>query len=114
MGLVPLVRGREEWKVSAEALGNLNELIRVWRRARPTLCIADLRKSERMEAIHRVLRRASADEEVFYADEADIDLNPRIGSAWMPRCEQMRVPTPAKNKKHYIAGALNARTGTVV
>ena len=157
-GLAPLVRGRDEWKASTEALAKLNELIRtepvthgyvrsrwssellavemarcgivevhattvrrwlsrrciVWRRARPTLCIADPRKSERMHAIHRVLRRASADEEVFYVDEADIDLNPRIGPAWMPRGEQMTVPTPGKNKKHYIAGALNARTGAVV
>lgn len=92
----------------------LSRLCIVWRRARPTSCIADPRKSERMRAIHRVLKRASAEEEVFYVDEADIDLNPRIGPAWMPRGEQMTVPTPGKNRKHYIAGALNARTGAVV
>ena len=67
-----------------------------------------------MQAIHRFSKRASADEEVFYVDEADIDFNPRIGPAWMPRGEQMTVPTPGKNKKHYIAGALNARTGVEV
>ena len=67
-----------------------------------------------MRAIRRVLARASADEEVFYVDEADIDLNRRIGPAWMPKGEQMTVPTPGKNRKHYIASALNARTGAVV
>ena len=52
--------------------------------------------------------------EVFYVDEADIDFNPRIGPAWMPKGEQMTVPTPGKNRKHYLAGTLNARTGAVV
>ncbi len=51
-----------------------------------------------MQAIRRVLSRASAAEEVFYVEEADIDLNLRIGPAWMPRGEQMTVPTPGKNK----------------
>ena len=152
-GLMPLVRGREEWKASTEVLAKqsaligtepsahgyvrsrwssellakelarrgvvefhattirrwLSRLCIVWRRARPTLCIADPGKSERMRAIQRVLKRASATEAVFYVDEADIDLNPCIGPAWMARGEQMTVPTPGKNQKHYIAGALNAR-----
>ena len=92
----------------------LSRICIVWRRARPTLCIADPRKSERMRAIRRALRQASAADEVFYVDEADIDLNPRIGPAWMPKGEQMTVPTPGKNRKHYLAGALNARTGAIV
>lgn len=92
----------------------LSRLDIVYRRARPTLCIPDPRKGARMRAIRRVLSRASADEEVFYVDEADIDLNPRIGPAWMPKGAQMTVPTPGKDRKHYIAGALNARTGAVV
>lgn len=86
----------------------------VWRRARPTLHIADPRKAARMRAIRQALRHAGPNEEVFYVDEADIDLNPRIGPAWMPRGEQMTVPTPGKNRKCYVAGALNARTGKVV
>jgi transposase len=72
----------------------LSRMCIVWRRARPTPCIADPRKSERMRAIRRALRHASASEEGFYVDEADIDLNPRIGPAWMPKGEQMTVPTP--------------------
>lgn len=64
-----------------------------------------------MRAIRRVLGKASAQDEVFYEDEADIDLNPRIGPAWVAKGEQIAVPTPCKNRKHYVAGALNARTG---
>ncbi|MEZ5445379.1 MAG: IS630 family transposase [Gammaproteobacteria bacterium] len=86
----------------------------VWRRARPTLHIADARKQQKMRAIRSALRRASALEEVFYVDEADIDLNPRIGASWTPRGQQPTVPTPGKNRKCYVAGALNARTGRVI
>jgi transposase len=52
----------------------------VWRRARPTLHIADPHKQRKMRAIRQALRQASAREEVLYVDEADIDLNPRIGA----------------------------------
>ena len=51
---------------------------------------------------------------MFFADEVDVDLNPRIGSAWMRRGEQTAVPTPGQNEKHYIAGALHAHTGRLV
>lgn len=65
----------------------------------------------------RVLRRlaalaaaASPEEPVFYADEVDLHLNPKIGADWMPRGHQRRVLTPGKNEKRYIAGALDAAT----
>ncbi len=58
--------------------------------------------------------RASAKEEVLYVDEADVDLNPRIGATYMRRGKQLVVLTPGKNVKRYVAGALNARTGKVV
>lgn len=92
----------------------LARLYIVWRRARPTLRIADPRKAQRMRAIRRALRRASATDEVFYVDEADIDLNPKIGPAWTPCGVQPTVVTPGKNRKRYVAGALNARTGRVL
>lgn len=94
----------------------LKRLAYVWRRARPTLHIRDPRKSARMRAVNRALREGehAPFTEVFYADEADIDLNPRIGADWMPRGQQLAVPTPGTNRKRYLAGALNARTGHVV
>ena len=88
----------------------------VWRRARPTLHIADPRKKQRMRAIRRALARRERGVEVFYQDEADVDLNPRIGPAWRRRggAYQEAVPTPGKNCKAYVAGALHARTGRVI
>ena len=42
-------------------------------------------------------------------DEADIDLNPRIGPTYMRRGKQLVVLTPGKNVKRDVAGGLNAR-----
>lgn len=86
----------------------------VWRRARPTLCIKDKHKSRKMKAINQALESASDEHPVFYTDEADIDLNPRIGPGWTQKGQQITVPTPGKNQKRYLAGALNAQTGNVV
>lgn len=92
----------------------LPELGVVWNRARPTLCIRDPKKAQKMRAIDRALEAASVDAPVFYVDEADVDLNPRIGYGWMKKGEQTAVPTPGKNQKRYLAGALHAQTGQVV
>ena len=64
--------------------------------------------------IDRLVKRANPEDKVFYSDEAGIDLNPRIGATYMRRGKQLVVLTPGKNVKRYVAGALNARTGTVV
>ena len=85
-----------------------------WNRARPTLCIKDPTKARKMKAINKALRNNSVHTPVFYIDEADIDFNPRIGSAWMSKGEQTAIPTPGKNQKRYLAGALHAHTGNVV
>ena len=52
--------------------------------------------------------------EVFYVDEADIDLNPRIGHQWTRRGEQPAIVAPGQNWKAYPSGALNAHTGRVL
>ena len=85
-----------------------------YRRARPTLCRRDPRKAERLAAIEAALAENDPYTEVFYVDEADVDLNPRIGSSWMRCGEQTAVPTPGQNQKHYVAGALHAHTGRLV
>lgn len=82
-----------------------------WRRARPTLCKRDPRKAEKLEAIQQAIEDTDTYTEVFFVDEVDIDLNPRIGFAWRPRGRQDAVPTPGTNQKHYVAGALHTRTG---
>ena len=67
-----------------------------------------------LRRIDRLVKRANTEDEVFYSDEADIDLNPRIGTTYLRRGKQLVVLTPGKNVKRYVAGALNARTGRVV
>jgi transposase len=86
-----------------------------WRRARPTLHIRDPRYAVRMGAINRALRHAArADTVVLYVDEVDINLNPKLGALWCRRGEQVAIPTPGKNRKRYLAGALDAHRGTVL
>lgn len=85
-----------------------------WNRARPTLCLPDPHKLAKMKAITRVLKKASALTPVFYVDEVDIDFNPRLGNCWMAHGQQTAIPTPGKNQKRYLAGALNADTGKVL
>lgn len=83
-------------------------------RARPALRIPVRGRRRILEKISRLVKRASHKREVFYLDEADVDLNPRIGFAYMKKGHQSLVITPGKNRKRYLAGALNARTGSVV
>ena len=67
-----------------------------------------------LATIRRLAANASRLEPVYYADEVDIHLNPKIGRDWMLPGIQRRVVTPGKNKKFYLAGALDALTGALV
>ena len=80
----------------------------------PTLRIPVRGRRKILDNIEELVAAASPSDEVFYLDEADIDLNPRIGLAYMKRGQQPLVLTPGQNVKYYIAGALNARTGRVL
>ncbi|MEQ9880305.1 IS630 family transposase [Pectobacterium aroidearum] len=85
----------------------------VWRRAAPTLKIRDPHHDEKRLAIEQALTQESTANPVFYQDEVDIDLNPKIGADWMPKGQQKRIATPGQNQKHYMAGALHSGTGRV-
>lgn len=71
------------------------------------------KRTRKLNEIRRLLEETPEDEVILYVDEVDIHLNPKIGPDWMPCGMQKMVLTPGKNKKHYLAGALNARTGQV-
>jgi len=66
-------------------------------------------KSARRKRRIRQLRNLQANpgprEVVLFADEVDIDLNPKIGRDWMLPGTQRQVLTPGKNEKRYLAGA---------
>ena len=64
--------------------------------------------------IRRLEAGACKSEPVYYSDEVDIHLNPKIGRDWMLPGHQRLVVTPGKNQKFYLAGALNALTGALV
>lgn len=83
-------------------------------RPRPALRIPVRGRRKILENISRLVNRASSKREVFYVDEADVDLNPRIGLTYMKKGHQPLVITPGQNRKRYLAGALNARTGSLV
>ena len=85
-------------------------------RAKPiVLCPWPAPKRERrLDELERLAAADCTAEPVYYSDEVDIDLNPKIGRDWMLRGEQRRVITPGKNQKHYLAGALRAKSRRLV
>lgn len=70
-------------------------------------------RTKKMAAISAALAKCSRDHPVFYKDEVDIYLNPKIGADWQRRRQQKRVVTPDQNEKYYRAGALHRGTGSV-
>ena len=63
--------------------------------------------------MHDAVGKCSAEHPVFYEDEVDIHLNPKIGADWQRRGQQKRVATPGQNEKYYLPGALHSATGKV-
>jgi transposase len=69
------------------------------------------RRTRRLRKLERLIEELPKGEVVVYADEVDIDLNPKIGPDYMLQGTQKMVLTPGKNQKRYLAGALCAKTG---
>jgi hypothetical protein len=66
----------------------------VWRRAAPTLYIKDPDKEAKLAAMREALDNSSTDHPLFYEDELDIYLNPKIGAEWGLKGQQRKVATP--------------------
>jgi len=71
-------------------------------------------RKRRLRLIKRLIETLPEDEAALYEDEVDIHLNPKIGPDYMLPGQQKAVMTPGQNVKHYIAGALDVRTGKVL
>jgi transposase len=71
-------------------------------------------KQQRLNQLQALVSKLSPQEVLFYEDEVDIHLNPKIGLDWMNRGQQKQVLTPGKNEKSYLAGAMDSRTGKLV
>lgn len=72
------------------------------------------RKERRMALIRALVDTLPADEACVWEDEADVDLNPRIGADWTLPGTQRTVMTPGKNAKRYFAAAMDAVTERLV
>ncbi len=71
-------------------------------------------RKQRMAMIQGLIDTLPASQACVWEDEADLDLNPRIGFDWMLPGTQRQVMTPGKNVKRYLAGAMDARTDELV
>ena len=72
------------------------------------------RRKRRLAQLEHLVASLAWNEVAVYLDEVDIHLNPKIGADWMNRGKQKAVQTPGQNVKHYVAGALDTRTGKIL
>jgi putative transposase len=101
--------------VSAETLRRwLHEIGWVWKRPKLVAKDDDPYRVARLAQIRRVFEQLKPSEAMVFADELDIHLLPKVGCAWMPKGTQLAVMTPGQNQKHYLAGALDLSTGTLL
>jgi hypothetical protein len=100
-------------EVSAETMRHwLHELGWEWKRAKVTAKDEDPERVEKLARIRLAFEQLRAGVALFFADELDIHLLPKIGYQWMPKAEQVAGMTPGTNEKRYLAGALELTTGT--
>jgi putative transposase len=109
------LQARRGVQVSAETVrGWLHALGWVWKRAKLAAKDDDPQRVEKLARIRYTFERLQAKAALFFADELDISLLPKVGYQWMPKGEQVEVLTPGTNEKRYLAGALDMRRGTIV
>jgi transposase len=101
-------------QVSAETMRHwLHELGWEWKRAKLAAKDDDPQRVEKLARIRLAFEQLRAGAALFFADELDISLLPKVGYQWMPQGEQVEVMTPGTNEKRYLAGALELTTGTL-
>jgi transposase len=90
-----------------------------WRWARPRLAPATHAPAGQREAdpasewkLSQVARALATTATVLFLDECEVQLLPVIRSMWM-KGPRVRVPTPGRNAKRAVFGALDARTGAL-
>jgi transposase len=109
------LRARRGVKVSRETIRRwLHEQGYVWKRARHVARDDDPERVVKLARIRHIVETLPGQAALFFADELDIHLLPKLGYEWMLRGTQREVMTPGKNEKNYLAGALNHLTGTML
>jgi transposase len=105
---------RRRSSVSGETVRRwLHELGWEWKRAKFRAKDDDPGRVEKLARIRRACEQLRAGVALFFADELDINLLPKVGYQWMPKGEQVEVLTPGTNEKRYLAGALDMTTGKI-
>lgn len=100
--------------VSAETVRRwLHELGWEWKRAKLIAKDDDPQRVEKLARIRLAFEQVGAGLALFFADELDLSLLPKVGYQWMPKGTQAEVLTPGTNEKRYLAGALNLATGSI-
>lgn len=111
--LIDQAHARTGVKVSLTTMGRVLKKLGARRgRAKPigSCPWSKSRRKQRMKLIAAMVESTPPDQAVVWEDEADIDLNPKIGVDWMLPGTQRLVMTPGKNKKHYFAAAMDAHS----
>ena len=91
----------------------LHELGWAWKRVKVTAKDDDPQRVEKLARIRLAFEQLRAGAALFFADELDINLLPKVGYQWMPKGQQVEVMTPGTNEKRYLAGALNLSPGAI-
>lgn len=108
------VQVRRGVRVSAETMRHwLHELGWEWKRAKVAAKDNDPQRVEKLARIRLAFEQLRAGAALFFADELDLSLLPKVGYQWMPKGEQVEVMTPGTNEKRYLAGALDLTTGLI-
>jgi transposase len=111
--LVIVARNALGVQTSRTTMGRLLHRLKV-RRGRPKPYVncpwTKAAKTRRINQIRRLEQALPKRHCLFFVDEVDIHLNPKIGFDWMLTGQQKHVLTPGKNQKRYLAGALNFKT----
>ncbi len=103
------------YQVSRETIRRtLHQLDYRWKRARHVARDDDPQRAEKLARIRHLVETLPGNAALFFADEVDIHLLPKLGYEWMLRGTQTEVMTPGTNQKQYLAGALNHVTGKLL
>jgi transposase len=92
----------------------LHQLGYAWKRARHTARDDDPERASKLARIRHLIEQLRLGQSLYFADELDIPLLPKLGYQWMPKGTQLEVMTPGTNEKQYLAGALDFQTGQIL
>lgn len=108
------LKARRGIEVSAESVRRwIHEVGWEWKRAKLAAKDDDPQRVDRLARIRFAFEQLRAGVALLFADELEIELLAKVGYQWMPKAEQVEIPTPGTNEKRYLAGALDLRTGEV-